>query len=137
MKILGEQFLVRGKRIDTGEFVIGDLCRKWIQTRSNNGRLVYLICTIVDDAEGNKWNIDHEVNPETIDMCTGRNDNNNNWLFMNDICVDEFDQIGIIKWDSDSCLFFLEYADGGWDYIDIPLKKICTIHENHELLEIN
>ena len=61
----------RGKRIDNGEWVEGDLYRSWVQTNKNNGGLVYEIRWQVIDENGEKWNEHEEVDPSTVGQYTG------------------------------------------------------------------
>lgn len=74
-----DRYLFRAKRIDTGEWYIGNL------VDCPDGR------NVIAEVVGN-WAL-HEVDPSTICQCTGIKDKNGNMVFENDIMVGYLDDI--------------------------------------------
>ena len=73
------RYLFRGKRIDTGEWVFGDLVHS-----------VYKIGDTCVGQYGTEVGM-HEVDPETVCQCTGINDKNGKLIFENDILEGHLD----------------------------------------------
>ena len=76
---MNDRYLFRAKRIDTGEWYIGNL------VDCPDGR------NVIAEVGGN-WAL-HEVDPSTICQCTGLKDKNGNMVFENDIMVGYLDDI--------------------------------------------
>lgn len=130
-----DRYLFRGKRIDNGEWVEGDLVHS-----------VYKINDVCVGQYGNEVGM-HEVDPSTICQCTGLKDKNDKLIWENDIC-DRKEQYPEI----------VEYRDGDWtlDYSYVSHKErgacycnlgfyaeerkcvevIGNIFDNPELLEV-
>lgn len=75
-----DRYLFRAKRKDNGEWVFGNLIQS-----------VYKIGDTCVGQFGNEVGI-HEVDPETICQCTGRNDKNGKLIYENDIMVAYYDE---------------------------------------------
>ena len=139
MKRMNYRYLFRGKRVDTGEWVIGQLsgfviaeCSKGVWTNNVLSCLAY------------------EVEPDSIGQCTGLRYENGDFIFEGDII--EFNgNKGIIKWSYDEhdtwgfqCGFILD-----WKYGCMMRKDLCywalirnkdiaiigNLHDNPELFK--
>ena len=126
------RYLFRGKRIDTGEWVFGELVHS-----------VYKIGDTCVGQYGNEVGM-HEVDPETICQCTGIKDKNGKLILENDIvnCLTE-DCSGYIGWNESEAGFYFDVLleDGSfeeehiYDYQDC-IEVIGNIFDNPELLEV-
>lgn len=126
------RYLFRGKRIDTGEWVFGDLVHS-----------VYKIGDTCVGQYGNEVGM-HEVDPETICQCTGIKDKNGKLILENDIvnCLTE-DCYGYIGWNESEAGFYFNVLleDGSfeeehiYDYQDC-IEVIGNTFDNPELLEV-
>ncbi len=127
------RYLFRGKRIDTGEWVFGDLVHS-----------VYKIGDTCVGQYGNEVGM-HEVDPETICQCTGIKDKNGKLIWENDIvnCLTE-ECSGYIGWNESEAGFYFDVLleDGSfeeehiYDYQDC-IEVIGNTFDNPELLEGN
>lgn len=126
------RYLFRGKRIDTGEWVFGELVHS-----------VYKIGDTCVGQYGNEVGM-HEVDPETICQCTGIKDKNGKLILENDIvnCLTE-DCSGYIGWNESEAGFYFNVLleDGSfeeehiYDYQDC-IEVIGNTFDNPELLEV-
>lgn len=126
------RYLFRGKRIDTGEWVFGELVHS-----------VYKIGDTCVGQYGNEVGM-HEVDPETICQCTGIKDKNGKLILENDIvnCLTE-ECSGYIGWNESEAGFYFNVLleDGSfeeehiYDYQDC-IEVIGNTFDNPELLEV-
>ena len=138
------RYLFRGKRIDTGEWVFGDLVHS-----------VYKIGDTCVGQYGNEVGM-HEVDSSTICQCTGLKDKNGKLIFENDIVKDLFsDTAAPIRYGSyQSCFdstkvehvgFYVDWSGkynknyrkdlGYWIHM-VDAEVIGNIFDNPELLEV-
>lgn len=133
------EILFRGKRVDNGDWVIGDgiHCPK-----SQNWKGTCWIDGMQKRA--NDW---VQVVPETVGQCTGLTDKNGTKIFEGDIVTTDIARPYLIVEFRDGCFMF-NCNDGDKDYYDIMLpildeqqtvykhgEVIGNIHDNKELLE--
>ena len=142
------RFLSRGKRIDNGEWVKGNLI--W----SNDAEVGYEAIIIptndsnmytkggsIGDLGFENW---HRVNETTICQCTGLKDKNGKLIWENDIanCMDA-ECCGYISWnESEAGFYFNVLLEDGrfeeehiYDYQDC-MEVIGNNFDNPELLEV-
>lgn len=95
-----DRYLFRGKRSDTGEWVIGNLIqspffkgvRSWISSEQEDKTRLRSISRTQA-----LWN-SIEVDPSTICQCTGLNDKNGNLIWENDIVETQCGK-AVVVWD--------------------------------------
>ena len=135
------EILFRGKRVDNGEWVYGDLLQP---TKEK-------ILNIYEISDYNSLMGDiHEVYPETVGQYTGLNDKNGKKIFEGDILQDKFGQIKIVdycnEWGAFRTCFVKALNEegkivatvGGASFVGTIWRKyevIGNIHDNPELLE--
>lgn len=131
------KIIFRGKRLDNGEWVYGELCtpRLFDNKRGYFGEDVP--CFFCD--EGNV-----PINPESVGQFTGLLDKNGKEIYEGDIVnvrqgERNFDIV--VKWSNEAMAFMAYYADGNqsplsWfsDLRMYQLRVIGSIHDNPELL---
>lgn len=127
------RYLFRGKRIDNGEWVFGDLVHS-----------VYKIGDTCVGQYGTGVGM-HEVDPETVCQCTGLKDKTGKLIWENDIVKDEHGNLYKAFWQSDYYQFSWicvnsEIFQVGikWDlYImkSFEIEVIGNMIDNPELLE--
>jgi uncharacterized phage protein (TIGR01671 family) len=127
------EILFRGKREDNGAWETGSLIIKRMYTREN-------IVQIGDKMTAYPT----PVIPETVGEYTGLADRNGRKIFEGDIIKhfynpsgDEYD-IGIVKWDSEDCMFFRTSKEFDDDKIlgnYCEYEIIGNIHDNPELMQ--
>ena len=138
------EILFRGKRLDNGEWIYGNLFVPDIPDAPVE------ICTGT-----NRVRITYEVDPDTVGQYTGLTDKNRKPVFEDDICKDGWGNNCAVKFGRvnirccgccydyhDAVGFFLAPkngrgdcdADGNvWDYVEV----IGNIHDNPELVEVS
>lgn len=128
---MNREIKFRGKRIDNGEWVYGDL----LQPTE--------ICDIYEIA--NCESIDgtrYEVIPDTIGQYTGLHDKKGKEIYEGDIVVDKEDEVmGEITWNEEEASFYFSilYENGTYeeeklnDWASV-LEVIGNIYDNPELL---
>nr|DAM01640.1 MAG TPA: YopX protein [Caudoviricetes sp.] len=125
------RFLSRGKRIDNGEWIFGNL----IQTDDG----VYIIQNYVPQHSIKNC----EVDPSTICQCTAMPDKNNKLIFENDIAIkhnDDDKEPYLIRWSENYAAW--ELAQCGcsmYGFFDVDFGEIEVIGnmiDNPELLEV-
>ena len=128
------RYLFRGKRIDNGEWIFGNL----IQT--DNG--AYIIQNYIPQNLLNKY----KVMPLTICQCTDARDKNGKLMFENDILSAHLDD----KFPEDETRTRVVWHENGWhtkeqgsdDYAELDdfdtkyFKVIGNMIDNPELLEV-
>ena len=152
------RYLFRGKRIDNGEWIVGDLIqnkflrgmRSWISSEKYDPKRLRKISKNMA-----QWR-SVEVDPSTICQCTGLKGKNGNLIWENDIvkCVDENNDIeftAIIEFGNPNGLYSwgyqLQHIKGDEPNLDILLwvdmeeagatcKVIGNKFDNPELLEV-
>lgn len=122
----------RGKRLDNGEWVYGDLFR------------MHGVPYIYPYPAPNGWN-DYEVIPDTIGQFTGQFDDSGKEIYEGDIVANDFGNAYIVNMAVEWC------TDGYWalheidgddtmhfvaDYLK-EIELIGNIHDNPELLTLN
>lgn len=141
------RFLSRGKRIDNGEWVKGNLIR------SNDAEVGYEAIIIpTNDSNmytkgGSRGDLGfenwHRVNASTICQCTAMPDKNNKLIFENDIAIkhnDDDKEPYLIRWSENYAAW--ELAQCGcamYGFFDVDFGEIEVIGnaiDNPELLEV-
>lgn len=132
---MNREIKFRGKRLDNGEWVVGDLIE-------NQGRFFIYHATsettIEDDDDGRISIVAVEVAPATVGQYTGLKDKNGKKIYEGDV----------VKWNDKYppkvILWFVCQFDAGNDSCSMPLlalKDKCpieiigNIHDNPELLK--
>ena len=125
------RFLSRGKRIDNGEWIFGNLFL------TDDG--VYIIQNYVPQHSIKNC----EVDPSTICQCTAMPDKNNKLIFENDIAIkhnDDDKEPYLIRWSENYAAW--ELAQCGcsmYGFFDVDFGEIEVIGnmiDNPELLEV-
>lgn len=140
------EILFRGKRVDNGEWIEGDLIQSrdktYIHPKANSFR--------VSETGLSKLIVLREVYPETVGQYTGLTDKNGKKIFEGDILQDKFGQIKIVdycnEWGAFRACFVKALNDegkivatvGGASFVGTIWRKyevIGNIHDNPELLK--
>lgn len=120
------EILFRGKRLDNGEWIYGDLLqsdnpfRKYICPK-NTASMVHVDC-------------------KSIGQYTGLCDRRGERIFEGDIVdiLPEADEIGVIEWSDDEAMFMLEadvFCANFDNYYSTDGEVIGNIHDNPDLLK--
>lgn len=129
------RFLSRGKRIDNGEWIFGNLIR------TDDG--VYIIQNYVPQHLIKNY----EVDQSTVCQCTGLNDKNGKLIWENDICDRKEQYPEIVKYRDGDWTLDYSYAihkESGYCYCNLGFyteerkcaEVIGNIFDNPELLEV-
>ena len=126
------EILFRGKRVDNGEWIEGDLIQSrdktYIHPKANSFR--------VSETGLSKLIVLREVFPETVGQYTGLTDKNGKKIFEGDIIRSNSER-GYIEYYPNDCAF--EVVDDHGFYWLISemsnIEVIGNIHDNPELLE--
>ncbi|EIV7780824.1 hypothetical protein L1671_002871 [Listeria monocytogenes] len=124
----------RGKRIDNGEWVYGNLMQFedsatfiFADERKGASTLTYAHFII---------NNMHAIDEKTLGQYTGLKDKNGKKIFEGDICWEEHNECyGVVKFEEGKFLYVWEnIAEDLWEVAD-SIEIYGNIHENLELLE--
>lgn len=129
----------RGKRIDTGEWVFGNL----VNVRDGNTSRYYPCIVISYNHDSFDW---IEVKPETVGQFTGYLDENKQEVYEDDIvrCIDPDGEEYVTTVRHDGGAFAIDVVSCDYDYsaigwaIDVDVEEmrvIGNIYDNPELLE--
>lgn len=134
-----DRYLFRGKRIDTGEWIIGSLLVDK-QQDIETGEQIEIIGIYPSEYK----DFAKKIDPSTICQCTGLKDKNGNLIWENDIanCMDA-ECCGYISWNESEAGFYFDVLleDGRfeeehiYDYQDC-MEVIGNMIDNPELLEV-
>ena len=125
------EILFRGKRIDNGEWLFGDLRHIFHGEYRTH---------IVDNSNGlNNGVSGLEVASSTVGQFTGLTDRNGVKIFEGDIV--RYGQRGKVEYNSGSAQFTLNFTNSTYEGFDkIPFcdcEVLGNIHDNPELLEVS
>ncbi|WP_302432026.1 YopX family protein [uncultured Alistipes sp.] len=113
----------RGKRIDNGEWVIGQLVKMWEEWHILNSDNV---------------NTAYPVDPATVGQYTGLNDTNSREIYEGDIFqAGYFGGMDVVMWDNENTRYIGRSPQGCISYVgrEPAVKIIGNIHDNPELLK--
>ncbi|HEL8878785.1 TPA: hypothetical protein U0G29_002331 [Listeria monocytogenes] len=125
----------RGKRIDNGEWVYGNLMQFedsatfiFADERKGASTLTYAHFII---------NNMHAIDEKTLGQYTGLKDKYGKKIFEGDICWEEHNECyGVVKFEDAKFLYLWEnIAEDLWEVAD-SIEIYGNIHENPELLEV-
>ena len=124
-----DRYLCRGKRIDNGEWVNGNLIR------SNDAEVGYEAIIIpTNDSNmytngGNRGDLGfenwHRVNETTICQCTGRKDKNGNLIYENDIMVAYYDEEN----PEHGTYVMVVWREYGWVTVENNSDDLCPLDD--------
>lgn len=144
-----DRYLFRGKRIDNGEWVIGNR----IDDGVTGQVFIHTVGNSVNESdkvgeEGCLQFVAFEVAPATICQCTGVKDKNGNLIWENDIVaywdsystesgLAEADCIGKVVWDDETISFQVtnRLSAESYEVLDDECSVIGNVFDNQELLE--
>lgn len=130
---MDRETLYRGKRVDNGEWIEGDLIRSY----PINGITKYFIGYLdLDDLDADVLDADVvEIIPSTLGQYTGLTDKNGEKIFEGDILI-SYGTVLTIKYFTQSARFLaVDENDVSYPINLIANKIIGNIHDNPELLE--
>lgn len=113
----------RGKRIDNGEWVIGQLVKMWEEWHILNSDNV---------------NTAYPVDPATVGQYTGLNDTNSREIYEGDIFqAGYFGGVDVVMWDNENARYIGRSPQGCISYVgrEPAVKIIGNIHDNPGLLK--
>ena len=125
-----KEILFIGKRVDNGEWVVGDLIHRQIWKRS------LTIIRVSDD--GFDHYEEYEVIPETVGQFTGLTDKNGKKIFEGDIIAKGFG-LYEVRWNPEQVrwgIYLGNYEVAGFTKFSEPyFEVIGNVYDNKELLE--
>lgn len=113
----------RGKRLDNGEWVIGQLVKMWGEWHILNSDNV---------------NTAYPVDPATVGQYTGLKDTNSREIYEGDIFqAGYFGGVNVVMWDNENARYIGRSPQGCISYVgrEPAVKIIGNIHDNPELLK--
>ena len=146
-----DRYLFKGKRLDNGEWVTGNLIqnpffkgvRSWISSEQEDKTRLRSISRTQA-----LWN-SIEVDSSTICQCTGLKDKNGKLIWENDIVsywdsystengLAEADCIGKVVWDDETISFQVtnRLSAESWEVLDDECSVVGNAIDNKELLEV-
>lgn len=148
-----DRYLFRGKRLDNGEWVYGNLIRSndsevgyeaiIIPTNDSN---MYTKGGSIGDLGFENW---HRVNETTICQCTGLKDKNGKLIWENDIVaywdsystesgLAEANCVGKVVWDDETISFQVtnRLSAESYEVLGDECSVIGNVFDNPELLEV-
>lgn len=144
-----DRYLFRGKRIDNGEWVIGNCINDGVTGQV----FIHTVGNSVNESdkvgeEGCLQFVAFEVAPATICQCTGLKDKNGNLIWENDIVaywdsystesgLAEADCIGKVVWDDETISFQVtnRLSAESYEVLGDECSVIGNVFDNPELLE--
>ena len=144
-----DRYLFRGKRIDNGEWVIGNC----IDDGVTGQVFIHTVGNSVNESdkvgeEGCLQFVAFEVAPTTICQCTGLKDKNGNLIWENDIVaywdsystesgLAEADCIGKVVWDDETISFQVtnRLSAESYEVLGDECSVIGNVFDNPELLD--
>lgn len=137
-----DRYLFRGKRIDNGEWVIGNCINDGVTGQV----FIHTVGNSVNESdkvgeEGCLQFVAFEVAPATICQCTGLKDKNGNLIWENDIVsyCDCTKEDYVIAWEQNkACFEYQEYSCSMMNFDELSgceVEVIGNIFDNPELLE--
>ncbi len=127
------EILFRGKRVDNGEWVEGDLL-----TPPKEGFIQVYEISDTHSLMGDRY----EVNPDTVGQFTGLTDKNGKKIFEGDIIICDTSTYryvtGTVKYSENASCYYIKALNSSNDYMfncDNILIIIGNIHDNPEWSE--
>ena len=135
-----DRYLFRGKRIDNGEWVQGNLI-----TDEQDEKKCFIAYIFGTDEDGQPHDVDAAlVDPSTVCQCTGLKDKNSNLIWENDIVKDKNGNLYKAFWQDNYyqfswiCIKSNSLPVGAkWDFYSIKsfeIEVIGNVFDNPELL---
>lgn len=132
-----DRYLFRGKRIDNGEWAVGQYVNTCYPGNDKETRYFIVVYP-------NKY---HEIYTSTICQCTGLKDKNGKLIWENDICDRKEEYPEIVKYNNGDWTLDYSYSkdkESGYCYCNLGfyvlerkcVKVIGNIFDNPELLEV-